>query len=57
MKATDANSLAVVGIVESLSQIQKSGLTSETEVVAAYEKLKTILKNSKIILGNGESSF
>ena len=56
-KATDASSQVIVGIVESLSQIQKSGLTSETEVVAAYEKFKTILKNSKIILGNGESSF
>jgi len=57
MKSSDTNSTVVVGIVESLSQIQKSGLTSETEVVAAYEKFKTILKNLKTILGNSESSI
>lgn len=57
LKGSDATSPVVVGIVEGLSQIQKSGLSSETEVVAAYEKFKTILKNLKTILENGDSSF
>ncbi len=38
------------GLLEGLSQIQKSGLTSETEVIAAFEKFKMFLKNSKFFM-------
>ncbi len=41
------------GLIESLTQIQRSGLASHTEVVAAYEKLETILNNSRTLLGRG----
>ena len=55
-KVADTNSPVATGLHESLAQIQKSGLSSETEVVAAYEKFKTILKNSKLFLSNNSSS-
>nr|MDO8115860.1 hypothetical protein [Candidatus Sigynarchaeota archaeon] len=41
---------ARTGLLEGLSQIQKSGLTSETEVIAAFEKFKTFLNNSKLFM-------
>ncbi len=40
------------GLIESLTQIQRSGLASHTEVVAAYEKLETIIINSRNLLGH-----
>jgi hypothetical protein len=49
MRSNQTESPLILGLVESLTQIQKSGLTSETEVVAAYEKFKTILGNSKML--------
>jgi hypothetical protein len=44
------------GLAESLTQIQRSSLASHTEVVAAYEKLETILNNSHVLLGRGDES-
>ena len=38
------------GIIEGLNQIQKSDLESNTEIISAFEKFKTILNNSKIFL-------
>lgn len=42
------------GLIESLTQIQRSSLASQTEVVAAYEKLETILTNSHVLLHGNE---
>ncbi|MHA1371032.1 MAG: hypothetical protein ACTSWN_16825 [Promethearchaeota archaeon] len=40
------------GMTESLTQIQKSSVLTETEVVAAYEKFEQILMNFKLFLNN-----
>jgi hypothetical protein len=53
----DGNAPAITaGLSESLAQIQRSSLASHTEVVAAYEKLETILNNSHILLNRGDES-
>ncbi|NMC05614.1 MAG: hypothetical protein GYA24_10405 [Candidatus Lokiarchaeota archaeon] len=44
-------SAIVGGLIEGLAQIQRSSLASETEVVAAYEKLEMIIDNSSLLLG------
>lgn len=40
------------GFIESLSRIQESSLSSDTEVMAAYERFSTILSNSRQFLFN-----
>ncbi|MEX2715964.1 MAG: hypothetical protein Q6353_001360 [Candidatus Sigynarchaeum springense] len=49
----DAATLAA-GLIESLTQIQRSSLASQTEVIAAYEKVETILNNSLVLLPRGK---
>ncbi len=49
-------SAITAGLIEGLTQIQRSSLASQTEVVAAYEKLETILNNSHVLLQRGAGS-
>jgi hypothetical protein len=52
----DAPSITA-GLLESLTQIQRSSLSSTTEVLAAYEKLEAILNNSHLLLRRGDESI